>query len=478
MKRDISAWGGARILIWVALGSHTRVKLQSGTKRSTHGSDAPPYATALPTFPHLRRPPAIRDWNRHRVGALTWTISSPWAQENQPDSTRDAEIVGIWLGTLDPGGEPVRVVFKISRDAGGNLVASMDSPNRGRKDLAVTKINWQSGSLHLEAVRGRAFDGVLSQDGQELEGQWQQDGRTLPLKLRQVAQAPEIRAIGLGIYVAAALTSLLALLIIGGVILVLTPRNEWRFIFGVATLHLPMPAIAWGLPSAVYATLGIFYAPLIEEPSKLWWLLVPAFARRLPTENAPRTGMAIGLGFGIGEAWFVASAISSDPGIIDVPWYQFWLLQGYMVERFMTCIFHGVFTAAALRTIRLAPVRSILFAMTLHFISNFPLALSGWNFGGLGESAWSVIVPTWMTLYFFAMVALLIRFLRSADPEGWQRFRLVFLGKAKCPGCGLVFERRWLAINWGTRRFERCPGCKTWHLTTRWKEEGLKQTRA
>jgi hypothetical protein len=401
-------------------------------------------------------------------------VPSAPAQDSPPPSAPDAQIVGIWLGTLDAGGERVRVVIKISRNADGTLIATMDSPDRGRKDLAVTNIGWQNGSLRLEAVGGRVFDGVLSQDSQELAGQWQQDGRMLALTLRQVAQAPEIIRVGPGIYVAAALTSFLALLFTGGLILAMTPRKEWRSIIGLAAVHLPMPAIAWGLPSVVYATLGVFYAPLIEEPSKLWLLLVPGFARRLTKENAPRVGMAIGLGFGIGEAWFVASAISSDRGIADVPWYQFWTLQGYMVERFMTCIFHGAFTAAALRTIRQAPVRSILFAMALHFLGNFPLALADRNFGGLGESTWSVVVPTWMTLYFFAMIALLSRFLKSADPEGWRRLRRLMLGKAKCPECGLVYERPGFGVNMGLRRrYERCPGCKKWHVTTKWKEEGL-----
>ena len=108
--------------------------------------------------------------------------------------------------------------------------------------------------------------------------------------------------------------------------------------------------------------------------------------------------------------------------------------------------------------------------MALHFISNFPLALSAWNFGGLGESTWSIVVPTWMTLYFFAMIALLSRFLKSADPEGWRRLRQLLLGKAKCPECGLVYERSLFAVNLGSRRYERRPGRTKWHMTYRWKE--------
>jgi hypothetical protein len=209
---------------------------------------------------------------------------------------------------------------------------------------------------------------------------------------------------------------------------------------------------------------------LTEELAKLWPLLLPWFRRRLSKENAPRLGLAIGLGFGVGEVWLVASLLAPDPKFAGVPWYLFGTLNGYMTERFMVCIHHGAFTAAALRVIRWTPGRGILYAMGLHFLGNLPLALAGWNFGGLGERAWAVIVPVWLVLFFFAMIALLIRFFKAADPEGWRGLHHYLLGQAKCPGCGLVYLRPWFAVNMGTRRYEQCPGCQKWHVTTRWKE--------
>jgi hypothetical protein len=58
-----------------------------------------------------------------------------------------------------------------------------------------------------------------------------------------------------------------------------------------------------GADSRAFAVFDTCFAPLTEEPAKLWLLLVPAFVGRLRKENAPGVAMAIGLGFGLGEAW-------------------------------------------------------------------------------------------------------------------------------------------------------------------------------
>src|SRR6266851_1680258 len=47
--------------------------------------------------------------------AMICGIPSAAAQNSQPSAARDAEIAGIWLGTLEADGEQVRVVIKISK---------------------------------------------------------------------------------------------------------------------------------------------------------------------------------------------------------------------------------------------------------------------------------------------------------------------------------------------------------------------------
>lgn len=417
---------------------------------------------------------------------MFFTVPAVPAQDSRQSSTRDTEIAGIWLGTLEANGERVRVVIKISRNSTGALVGTEDSPDRGRKDLRITRIDWQRGHLRVEAVGDRIFVGDLSPDGQELVGEWQQSGRILPLKLGRVDRAPQFDVpFPAGLYVAAALTSFVALLIIGGFILKGTPRADWRFVATVMVVHLPMSIIAFHwvrLPvkgwlagqldpdSPVFAFLDTCFAPLTEEPAKLWLLLFPWFRAHLRRENAPYLGLAIGLGFGISEAWMVAGLISGEPQIAGIPWYGFGTLNGFMTERFLVCIHHGVFTASALRLFHRAPVRGILCAMGLHYLGNFPIALKAWNVGGLGQTIWGVIVQIWILLFFFGMLVLLNWFLKSADPVRWRGLRYHLLGRAKCPECGLIYERPWLAVNLGTRRYERCPGCKKWHYTTTWKE--------
>ena len=416
---------------------------------------------------------------------LSCAIHSAHAGDNPPD--RAPEIAGIWLGTLEAGGERVRVVIKISKNAAGNLAGSMDSPDRGRRDLHVEKIDFQDGHLRVEAVGDRVFIGEYQPDRQEFVGQWQQEGARLPLTLSRVDRAPEFdvpRAGGL--YVAAAVTSLLALLVMGRFILMQAPRAEWRFLALVMAVHLPMCAIAFhwvrlpikawlvgvlGTESRTFAFLDTCFAPLTEEPAKLWLLLFPWFVARLRKENAPRIAMAIGLGFGIGEAWLLVGLLRHDPQIARIPWYMFAALGGFIVERFMVCIFHSAFTATALWLFPRAPLRGILCAMGLHYLGNFPIALMAWNVGGLGHAVWSVLAQTWLILYFASMLALLGHFFKSADPAGWRGWRHYIAGQAKCPECGLIYERPWIAANLGTRRYERCPGCRRWHFTTKWQEE-------
>lgn len=407
--------------------------------------------------------------------------------ENQRSPISPADIAGIWLGTLDPDGERVRVVIKITKDAGGNLVGSMDSPDRGRRDLRVDKIAFDNGHLRVEIVGDRVFIGEFNPDEQALVGEWQQSGARLPLRLARVERAPEFdEATAAGLYVAAAIASLLALLMIGRFILAATPRTDRRFLALVMAVHVPMWAIAFywvrvpvkawlagalGADSRAFAVLDTCFAPLTEEPAKLWLLLVPWFVSRLRRKNAPGVAMAIGLGFGIGEAWATAEFASHDPQLGHIPWYSFLTLGGFIIERVMVCIHHGASTAAALRLFPQAPLRGILCAMGLHYLGNLPIALAAWNVGGLGQSVWSALVQIWLLLFFSGMIALLGYFFKSADPAGWRGWRHYLMGRAKCPECGLIYERPWFAVNSGIHRFERCPGCGRWHFTRKWKED-------
>lgn len=223
-----------------------------------------------------------------------------------------------------------------------------------------------------------------------------------------------------GIYIAAVVTTILSLGIIGGFLTWKTPRKEWFFLVFIILLEIPMSAIAFYLirlpldcwlqrllssSPGIYHFLTTFYAPITEEPIKLWVLLFPWIFRRIERKNAVRFAIAIGLGFGIGEMWMLAVQFAKDPYIASLHWYS---LGGYMQERFMVCVMHGAFTAMALSLFRKKTfILGLLCALFLHYLGNFPIYLAGLNFLGLSTSTWKIILVIWVQLYFLAMLGLL-----------------------------------------------------------------------
>jgi fermentation-respiration switch protein FrsA (DUF1100 family) len=101
-------------------------------------------------------------------------------------------IEGIWMGTLKVSLMELRVVFKISRNEGGLLVAKMDSPDQGAENIPVDKVTFENGNLHLESkvIQG-SYDGKMKVDDL-IEGTWQQAGLSFPLVLKRIDEAPKL----------------------------------------------------------------------------------------------------------------------------------------------------------------------------------------------------------------------------------------------------------------------------------------------
>lgn len=275
-----------------------------------------------------------------------------------------------------------------------------------------------------------------------------------------------------GIYQAAALTSIAALAIFVPLIHRLRmPANE-RFLWFAAVLVLPLqplvfylirvPLDHWlvahlGRASTIYQWVTSLYAPLTEEPAKLLPLLIPGIRRDIRAGNFVRYALAIGLGFAIGEMWFVAERVARQPALASLPFYQ---LGGYISERLMTCVFHSAFVAVALWRVRRRFAFGVAGAVALHWLGNFPLSLMAWNTGGLGKSFWSNAVQGWLLFYFFVAVALLVRLALGSLPLG----RMLY-GRRQCPECHADYDGPFLALNFGSTRYERCPQCRRWHWT-------------
>lgn len=275
-----------------------------------------------------------------------------------------------------------------------------------------------------------------------------------------------------GIVITAIGVAVVATLLYGGVLLWRAPRAERPLLALCYVLQLPMSAAAFYLvrtpldqvvvhpllgDSAIYWWGRVLYAPLTEEPAKLWPLLVPWIATRITRENATRVAMALGLGFGVGEIGFVAHLVLGDPRLAALSWYEF---GGFINERFLVCLIHGLFTAMALlgwKRWRIGFAGGLALAMLLHLLGNLPILLGA--AGLLGDPAVrGVIISLWIAVFWLAAAVLLL----VGDP---RMGGIPLPGKPViCPKCGEGFKRQLIAMNLGWKRYERCPHCRKWSV--------------
>ncbi len=224
-----------------------------------------------------------------------------------------------------------------------------------------------------------------------------------------------------GIYIAGLIAVAMALAAVGAILAVFDRRRWWLYAL-LLLVELPMSAAAFyylRVPldgwvktliaeREAYAFVTTFYAPLTEEPAKLWPLLMPLVWRRLALSNALAIALALGAGFGIGEIGFLADRVAQSPAMAKLPWGAF---LPFILERVLVCVWHAGFVAvtvyAAARRPALVPL-AVLGSMALHFVGNFPIYLGARNAFALGREAWQLALFAWTLVYTMAMAAVLV----------------------------------------------------------------------
>lgn len=144
--------------------------------------------------------------------------------------------------------------------------------------------------------------------------------------------------------------------------------------------YVKTPAILWlgqrPLPSSagvpwVFLALVLWVAPLAEEAVKLLPLAAPDIRESLRSpSSALKYGMAAGVGFGLGEAWYLAWGIAGTHSYAAIPFYYF---TAYMTERLVVTFAHGVMTSVAMSGVaggRAPAVRGYMSAVVLHALLN------------------------------------------------------------------------------------------------------------
>ncbi len=111
-------------------------------------------------------------------------------QTPQPGSTAQTipGITGEWQGALQTGAGKLRLVLKVAQGAAGQFTATLDSPDQGANELPLRNVAYADRILHVELAAGTPaiFEGILSRDGSELRGYWNQGGN-LPLLFKRAA---------------------------------------------------------------------------------------------------------------------------------------------------------------------------------------------------------------------------------------------------------------------------------------------------
>lgn len=221
----------------------------------------------------------------------------------------------------------------------------------------------------------------------------------------------------MGLLIAAAITTVIAL---GGLVMLLRGASAWGGLALAFVIALPLQPLAFyavrlPIDGALRTTFGIagwvsivalFYAPLFEEPAKWLTAAVPAVRRAIRVDPI-RLALAVGLGFGIGEVWFLANALIRSPNYPDLPVTQF---SGFMIERLAVCFLHGAFLVPPFYA--LARGHSFLLGgfcgMVMHFLLNFPIYLAQLDAFGLGAWTWALALVSWVFWCVFGCVAMVV----------------------------------------------------------------------
>ena len=226
----------------------------------------------------------------------------------------------------------------------------------------------------------------------------------------------------MGLIIAAAITTGLAMAILAGTLLVIAAPGDRRVLAIAFMVALPLQPLAFYLlrlpiDGLVRAGFGLgaawivasqFYAPLTEEPAKWLVLAVPAVRRALSPRNAMPLALAIGFGFGIGEIWFLANALVRAPSTPDLP---FWMFNGFMLERLEVCCLHAAFVALPIAGIARAKSfwPGAIAGLVLHFLTNFPIYLARIDFAGLGATRWMTALGAWVVVLTIAGIVMMWR---------------------------------------------------------------------
>jgi pimeloyl-ACP methyl ester carboxylesterase len=103
------------------------------------------------------------------------------------------ELEGIWEGKLKVnGGIELRLALKVEKGKDGALKAALASPDQGANNIPISSISLKEDTLTFESkIIGAKFSGKKDKEGTFFEGEFNQMGAKLPLKLKKTDKISE-----------------------------------------------------------------------------------------------------------------------------------------------------------------------------------------------------------------------------------------------------------------------------------------------
>jgi len=94
---------------------------------------------------------------------------------------------GAWFGRISADGDDLRIVFHLKLIEKDSLVAAIDSPDQGAKDIPVGLVILNEKKLVIQApdIIGE-YKGTITGDS-TIVGTWSQNGNDFPLNLKKLS---------------------------------------------------------------------------------------------------------------------------------------------------------------------------------------------------------------------------------------------------------------------------------------------------
>lgn len=120
-------------------------------------------------------------------------LSVSFAQENNAK-----KFAGVWIGTLDMGGQTMTVIFKL-QEKDGKLSGTGESPEQGGGAIALENFVVNGNKLQFEIPAVQAgFDGVYKEDKKNIDGTLVINQQGMPLLLTKENDAKKFAGVWIG----------------------------------------------------------------------------------------------------------------------------------------------------------------------------------------------------------------------------------------------------------------------------------------